>query len=422
VNLIHHIKIGISLAFRLVAANSFATQTIILSKDSQAEDYFGYSAAIDGNTLLVGAHKVDIADEKDAGAAYVYVLGDNGWHQQAKLVAEPFFAGDTLGGNVALKSDMAMLGAMRRDDKGKDSGAVISFVRQSNNWQQKQIITAPDAKPSDAFGQSIALTENYLVIGAPRNDALGEDSGAAYIYKRENDFWHYQTKITANDSKKGDLFGISVAIDGNTILVGADLHDEKAENAGAVYVYVLDRGVWQQEAKLIASDAGKTDIFGVRVALSDNTALISARRDDIDGVGVDAGSAYIFERKGRTWTQKAKLITPDGMADDRFGRGVALSADRAIISAMNHDSNGLDTGAIYVYERESNDWQYKSKITAKVSSPNDKFGWNVGLSDSIAVIATPNYNGNGENSGAVFIQELSRITAKSKEQNTEQNK
>ena len=413
-NLIHHIKIGISLAFILVAANSFATQTIILSKDSQAEDYFGYSVAIDGNTLLVGAHKVDIADEKDAGAAYVYVLGDNGWHQQAKLVAEPFFVGDTLGGNVALKSDMAMLGAMRRDDKGKDSGAVISFVRQSNNWQQKQIITAPDAKQGDAFGQSISLTENYLVIGAPRKDALGEDSGAAYIYKREDDVWHYQTKIIANDGKKGDLFGISVAIDGNTILVGADLHDEKAENAGAVYVYVLDKGAWEQEAKLVASDAGKTDIFGVRVALSNNTALISARRDDIDGVGVDAGSAYIFERKGRTWTQKIKLTSPDGEADDRFGRGVALSADRAIISAMNHDSNGTNTGAMYVYEKAADGWKYTSKITAKVSFPNDRFGWNVGLSENMAVISSPNFNGSGMYSGAVFVQDLNNIRVSNK--------
>ncbi|MBO9490284.1 hypothetical protein J7384_07915 [Endozoicomonas sp. G2_1] len=350
-NLIDITKICICAAFTLVAANSFAKQDIILAKDTKAEDHFGYSAAIDGNTVLIGAHKADIDGVVDVGAAYVYVFGDNGWYQQAKLVAKPFFAEDTVGGKVALKNDIAMLGAMRRDDKGKDSGAVISFERHLNNWNQRQIITAPDAQAGDAFGQSIALSEHHLVIGAPRSDTLGKDSGAAYIYKREKNSWRFQTKITANDGVAGDLFGVSAAIDSNTILIGADLHDEKADNAGAVYAYVLDDNQWRQEAKLIASDGSKTDIFGVRVAISENTALISARRDDVKNMGIDAGSAYIFERKGSIWTEKAKLISPDGKADDRFGRGVALSKDTAIISAMNHDSNGRDTGAVYVYKK-----------------------------------------------------------------------
>ena len=406
----HKIKRYICIALTLVATNSFATQDIILSDDGKAGDYFGYDVSIDGNTALVGAFKADIDGVIDAGAAYVYLLGDNGWKKQAKLFAEPTFADDTLGGKVALKNNVAMLGVSRRDDKGKDSGAVVSFEREVNTWKQRQIFTAPDAKPGDAFGQSITLTKNHLVIGAPRNDALGNDAGAAYIYKRENDTWRYQTKITASDGVTGDLFGISVAIDGNTILVGADLHDEKAENAGAVYVYVLEENKWKQEAKLMASDGGKTDIFGVRVALSENTALVSARRDDTEELGIDAGSAYIFVRDGSTWTQQAKLTSPDGQADDRFGRGVALSSDTAIISAMNHDANGSNTGALYVYKKDSGGWRYSSKLVAKSSMPDDKFGWNVGLSNDVAIIATPNHDAKGKESGAVYIQGLNCIT------------
>lgn len=406
VRLMHKVKLHTCTWLTLVAVNSFAAQNVIFADDGKAGDAFGFSAAIDGKTLLIGASKVDIDGVKDAGAAYVYVLGDNGWHQQAKLVADPAFAGDTLGGNVALKNDVAMLGVMRRDDKGKDSGAVVSFERELNAWKQKHIFTAPDAKAGDAFGQSIALTENFLVIGAPRSDALGNDAGAAYIYKRENDSWLYQTKITASDGAAGDLYGISVAIDGNTILVGADLHDEKAENAGAVYVHVLEKNMWKQEAKLMASDAGKTDIFGVRVALSENTALVSARRDDTEELGIDAGSAYIFVREGSSWTQQVKLTSPDGQADDRFGRGVALSGDTAIISAMNHDANGSNTGAVYVYNKGSSGWRYTSKLIVKHSMPDDKFGWNVGLSNGVVVIATPNHDAKGQESGAVFIQYL----------------
>lgn len=408
--IIHKVKLHICAILTLVAANSFATQSIILAGDGKAGDAFGFSAAIDGTTVLIGAFKADFDGKTDAGAAYVYVLGESGWRQQAKLVAEPAFAEDTLGGNVASNNNVAMLGVSRRDDKGKDSGAVVSFEREVNTWKQRHIFTAPDAQSGDAFGQSIALTKNHLVIGAPRNDALGNDSGAAYIYKREKDSWRFQTKITASDGVAGDLFGISVAIDGNTILVGADLHDEKAENAGAVYVYTLKENKWKQEAKLMASDGGKTDIFGVRVALSKNTALISARRDDTEELGIDAGSAYIFVRDGKNWTQQVKLTSPDGQADDRFGRGVSLSDDTAIISAMNHDANGSNSGALYVYKKGSESWHYTSKFVAKSSMSDDKFGWNVGLSNGVAIVATPNYDAQGQESGAVFIQDLNCIT------------
>ncbi|WP_394221453.1 FG-GAP repeat protein [Alteromonas gracilis] len=403
-------KICINLALTVVTIKCFASQTIILAKDSEAFDNFGYSAVVDGNTLLVGAYKADIEGVADAGAAYVYVLGDHGWTQEAKLVANPHFAEDTLGGNVALSKDTAMLGVMMRDDKGKDSGAVIAFERDKKVWAQTQIITAPDANAGDAFGQSISLTDKYLVVGAPKNDTLGNDAGAAYIFKREQNAWRYQAKIVASDGLAGDLFGVSVAIDDDTIIVGADLHDEIAENAGAVYVFRLSDSQWKQEAKLVAADGGKTDIFGVRVAISEDIAIVSARRDDVEGIGVDAGSAYIFERSGTTWAQKAKLTSPDGKADDRFGRGVALDGNMAIISAMNHDANGADTGAIYVFKNTAEGWSFNSKITAKLSLPNDRFGWNVDLSGDLAVIASPHHDGSGEDSGAIFVQTLSNTS------------
>ncbi|WP_240657355.1 FG-GAP repeat protein [Pseudoalteromonas rubra] len=404
------IKLSVCTILTALAGHSVA-QDRLLANDGRAQDYFGYGAAIDGNTVLVGAHQADVNGIKDGGVGYVYVLGDKGWQQQAKLIASPLFADDTLGGKVVLNNHIAMLGGMRRDDKGEDAGAVVAFERYADKWTQTQIFTAPDAKPGDAFGQSLALTDTTLVIGAPRNDTKANDAGAAYIFHRTGDSWRYHSKIMASDGAAGDLFGIDVAIDGNTIVVGADLHDKTAENAGAVYVYVLEDNQWQQQAKLMASDAGKTDIFGVRVAISGDTALISARRDDVEHLGVDAGSAYIFERTGTRWTQAQKLTSPDGSADDRFGRGVALSGDIAIISAMNHDAQGKDTGALYVYKKHPDGWRYSSKVIAKNAQPGDQFGWNVGLSGGKAVIATPHHDANGKESGAVYVQDLNQYSA-----------
>lgn len=407
--LLFEIVFCIFVAFALIPTNGFASQAFIFADDGKAGDAFGYSAAIDGTTVLVGAHKADMNGVVDSGAAYIYVLSDSGWRQQAKLFANPYISEDMLGGNVALKNDIAMLGVMRRDDKGEDSGAVFSFERHSDSWLQSQVLTAPDARPGDAFGQSIALTDKLLVIGAPRSDSLGTDSGAVYVYKREDGRWCFQAKITASDGAEGDLFGISVAIDEKTVLVGADLHDEKADDAGAVYVFTEGNSQWIQEAKLMANDGEKSDIFGVRVAISEDTALISARRDDIEGTGEDAGSAYIFVRSGGVWRQEVKLTSPDGMADDRFGRGVALSGTTAVISAMNHDANGRDTGAVYVYKRHEGSWQFSSKVLAKNSEPDDRFGWNLSMSDDAAVIVSPNNDINGQESGAIYIQDLGRL-------------
>lgn len=387
-------------------ANGLAGQTKLLADDGKAQDQFGYGVAIDGVTALVGAHNVDIGSADDAGAVYVFRLGLAGWQQEAKLMASPLRAGDTLGGNVALKQNMALLGAIKRDEKGVDAGAVFAFERIAGAWQQTQLLTALDGRAGDAFGQSIALTDRFLVIGAPHSDAPEPDTGAAYVYSRQGNRWQYLSKLTAGDGAKGDLFGISVAIDGETILVGADLNDEKAENAGAVYAFVFDGTSWREQGKLMAQDGGDTDIFGVRVALDGDTALISARRDDVDGIGKDAGSAYIFKRTDGAWVQTQKLISPDGRADDRFARGVALKGETAIISAMHNDEVGENTGAIYIFKSNQSQWNYVSKIVAKDGLPADRFGWNVALSDGKAIVAVPHRDDNGDASGAAYVVDL----------------
>jgi len=401
------LAVGFILVTSLFYSNfAVSEQYKLVANDGLAEDSFGYSVSIDGTTALVGAYKRDEKGVEDSGAAYVYVFSQNGWQLQDKLIANKPKDHDTLGGNVALRGDVAALGVIGRDDIGENAGAVYIFERNSGIWSQKQVLTAFDGKADDSFGQSIALTDNFLVIGAPNSNSPHSKTGAAYVYHRIDNSWKFHSKLTANDGAAGDLFGISVAINKDTLLVGADLNDEVAENAGAVYAYVLSNKQWVHQAKLTASDGANTDIFGVRVALSGDTALISARRDDIERVGVDAGSAYIFERHNGKWTQKQKLLAPDGNADDRFARGVALQNNTAIISAMHHDANGENTGALYVYTQSKGQWAFASKLIAPEGKPQDRYGWNVSLSGSRAMVAAPHRDDNGNNSGAVYVLDL----------------
>jgi hypothetical protein len=395
-----------SLCFMANAATEFSQQKLV-AHDGAAEDFFSFSLAISNDIALVGAFKSD--DEImgiDAGSAYVFTRTKNGWLQQAELTAKEGAASDTLGGNVALFQETAVLGASRHDENGEDSGAAYIFQRSGSIWNQQSTLLANDGAEGDAFGQAIAMSDNTIVIGAPRDDDEGKDSGSVYVFTRKNTTWKQQAKLTAQDGAAGDVFGISVALGDDTILIGADLHDEKATNAGAAYVFTRSGTSWSQQAKLIASDAGETDLFGVRVALSGNTALISARRDDDDIMGVDAGSAYVFVRTGTTWQQQAKLTAPDGAADDRFGRSVAISGDTALISAMHQDDKGANSGSAYIFSRTAGIWSHQANLTADDGAPGDLFGWSAALSNNTALIGATGNDDNGNESGAAYVFEI----------------
>lgn len=390
-------------------AVSSVHQAKLLADDGAANDAFGYDVAMFGDTVIVGATKVD-DDTKgvDVGAAYVFTRSGNRWQQQARLMADDGSASEEFGGKVTLWGDTAIVGVIRDDDdvKGVDSGSAYVFTRSGSRWSQQTKLTANDAAAGDAFGWGIAVAGDTAVIGAPRDDDNGKDSGSVYVFSRTGTGWQQQAKFVSSDGQAGDLFGISIALSGDTILVGADLNDEKAVNAGAAYVFIRTGNRWQQQAKLTAADGAQTDIFGVRVALDGDTALISARRDDDEIMGVDAGSAYVFTRSGTTWQQQAKLTAPDGAADDRFGRSVALVNNTALIGAMHRDDKGQNAGAAYVFTRSGNQWYMKTRLNAQDGAAGDVFGWNVAVSRNYAVIAAMQDDDKGDNSGSAYLFKL----------------
>ncbi len=411
-NINRGVMVFMTLFFLLYASGTAAKpaeQQKLLADDGASEDFFGFSVAISGDTAMVGAFRAD--DENigvDVGAAYIFSRDETTWQQQAKLTASDGAANDTLGGNVAISGETAVAGAIGHDQNGANSGAAYVFTRSGTTWSQQMKLTAADGAEGDAFGQSIALFGDTLVIGAPHDDDKGNGSGSVYVFTRSGTTWNQQAKLTAEDGADGDLFGISVALSQNTILVGADLNDEKAIDAGAAYVFTRSGDSWNQQAKLTAADGAQTDIFGVRVALSGDTALISARRDDHEAIGVDAGSAYIFTRTGNIWRQQSKLTAPDGKADDRFGRDIGLSGDTALIGAMHRDDRGINSGSAYVFKRSGNDWKLQAKHTAADGAAGDLFGWSVALSKNAALIAATRNDDNGIAAGSAYIFDIYR--------------
>ena len=208
-------------------------------------------------------------------------------------------------------------------------------------------------------------------------------------------------------SEAGGRFAWSVAFSGNTALLGAP-SDEVAgkTNAGAVYVFTLSGGTWTQTHRLIAGDASEAAAFGYTVALDGDRALFGATFDDHGGIS-DAGSAYVFERSGATWTQRAKLTAGrDAAANDLFGWSIALDGARALIGSVGHDARGLaDAGSAYVFDLDTgnNRWKQVQKLTASDASFDFYFGWSVALDGDRAVVGVLSDDHSGTDAGSAYV-------------------
>jgi len=377
-------------------------QAQLTASDGAAYDEFGCSVALSGDTAVVGAYVDTVGANANQGSAYVFVRSGTTWSQQAKLTALDGAANDYFGGSVAVSGDTAVVGAYG-DDVGAnaDQGSAYIFVRSGTTWSQQAKLTAADGAASDQFGWSVALSGDAAVVGA-RYDTVGANpsQGSAYIFVRSGTTWSQQAKLTAADGAVNDLFGCSVTISGDTAVVGAR-NDKVGANAyqGSAYVFVRSGTTWSQQAQLTAADGAANDDFGTSIALSGDTAVAGA---DCDTVGANAyqGSAYVFVRSTTTWSQQAKLTAADGAANDYFGQSVAVSGGTAAVGAFGDDVGAsTEQGSAYAYARNGTVWSQQQKLTASDGAASDRFGYSVALSGDTAVVGA-----DGHDVGGIFDQ------------------
>ena len=260
-------------------------------------------------------------------------------------------------------------------------------------------ITASDADVEDRFGESVAVGNGRIVVGAPGDDGNGGGQGSAYIYNLDRT---NETKITASDGAGGDQFGSSVAVGSGRIVVAAPSDDS---GRGAAYIFDFNG---TQLAKITASDAAEYDFFGRSVAVGNNRIVVGATGDDDDGFA--SGSAYIYDLDG---TQLAKITASDGAAYDNFGSGVAVGCGRIVVGSPGDDDNGSDSGSAYIFDL---DGTQLAKITASDAAGGEYFGNKVAIGNGRIVVGSPQDDDNGSFSGSAYIfdldgTQLAKITA-----------
>jgi len=428
------------------------TQAIMLSATAPA----AATVAINGETLSpgtpwqtptlnIGSNVFAIVVSQPGHANRDYtVTVMRGPNQQGSVVGASSTGGDLVGFSVAISGDTLVVGAPNEDsdavgingdgsnDLSNDSGAAYVFVRSGDTWTQQAYLKASNTDVSDEFGRSVAIDGDTIVVGAYHEDSSipgingnGSDNGAsfagaAYVFVRSDGTWTQQAYLKASNPSASDEFGSSVAISGDTVAIGAYLEDsastgvngtqgdESATNAGAVYVFTRDGITWSQQAYLKASNTGANDRFGREVAISGDTLIAGAYFEDSIATGIngdetsngaaDSGAAYIFVRNGLTWSQQAYVKASNTEGADFFGWSVGISGDTVVVGARDESSaattiNGdgtnntaADSGAAYVFVRSGMSWSQQAYLKASNTDPTDRFGWSVSISGDAIVV------------------------------------
>ena len=466
------------------------------------ENRFGDSVNLsaDGSTLVVssrgessgatGINGLQIDRSQPlSGAVYVFVRVNGLWQQQAYIKASNAEVRDLFGSSLGLSADGNTLavGALfedsaatgingdESDNSALSSGAVYVFARQGNVWQQQAYLKASNAGEGDRFGAALSLSAdgNTLAVGAieeasaavginnEQNDDSADYAGAAYVFVRSGSLWQQEAYLKASNTGEFDNFGTATTLsaDGNTLVVGApeeasaaagingDQNDDSQPRSGAVYVFVRNTGLWQQQAYIKASNSEERDQFGNAVSLSadGNTLAVGASGEASTATGVNgeqfdadtfsSGAVYVLVRNDGLWQQQAYVKASNTAVGDSFGAAVSLSADGSTlavgadfedstatgINGDQSDNSQQGAGAVYVFVRSDGLWQQLSYVKASNTEDSllfdgDRFGHAVSLNadgNTLAVGAVDEdsqatgFNGDQGNgastSGAVYL-------------------
>ena len=397
-------NLGASDAMRFT---SFSQAAKLISNDGSSSDQFGWCIGISGDRAVLSSPGSDYVGG-DHGAAYIFRKENGIWVQEAKLLASDGAAGDNFATEVAIDGDTVVVSAWR-DDIGAntDQGSAYIFTRSGITWTQQAKITATDGASDDNFGLTADISGETVLIGAYHADISGRvDQGAAYVFVRNGTTWTQQAKLIANDGITDATLGTGVALEGNSAVVGAHTDSFNSINyRGSAYVFVRSGTTWTQQAKLIASDGESIDTFGRRVAINGDTVLVGASHDDVNG-NMDQGSAYVFARNGTTWTQQAKLVAGDGTTNDQFSfSDLVIKGDTIFVGAFFSDvGSNVNQGSVYVFTRFGSAWQQTAKIIAPDLLAGARFGTGIGLSGNTLIIGA-HYDtiGVNTNQGSAYV-------------------
>jgi FG-GAP repeat len=330
-------------------------------------------------------------------------------------VSEPA-DGENFAYTLSLDGDYALIGAPGAGVALTDSGEAHLFLKSQGGldaWGHIKTLVAEDAGANDYFGSSVSISGDYAVIGAGGENGSGTDRGAAYVFYRNQggaDNWGQVKKLVSGDTADDDGFGYAVAIDGTTIIVGADGEDGSGTDQGAAYIFYKDQGGvddWGQVAKIVSGDPDNVNQFGYALTLKGAYALVGSPRED--GTGADRGAAYLFSRDlggADAWGLVKKVVPSDPTDDAWFATALAIDGTLAVVGSGWDDAGGTNRGSAYVFGRDhggTDNWGQIKKLTASDGRDSDLFGYSVAIDGTSVVVGAGWANAGGTERGQAYI-------------------
>ncbi len=394
-----------------VVIDPWVQEAELAASDGRSYDDLGYSIAVSGNTVVIGAPGASINGQTSQGAAYVFVEPGNGWGnmtQTAKLTASDGNAQDDFGVSVSIDGNTIVVGSPYNNRLG----AAYVFVEPSGGWDnmtQTAKLTASDAVAFDYFGYAVAISGNTVVVGEPRANVAAAFQGAAYVFVKPAKGWGNKTqnaKLTASDGGSDDALGSSVAVSGNTLVAGAPGWPSGLDQ-GAAYLFVKPANGWTnatQTSRMLASNGTAGDELGFSTSISGATAAAGARFKKVRG-NTAQGAAYVYVEPQSGWRvheiENAELTTSDGQAGDELGYSVSVNGTSVLVGAAGATVSGnVGQGAAYLYIQPKGYWKSTNTFNAKLVASDGKaaasFGASVANSNSMLMVgaATATVKGN----------------------------
>ena len=364
--------------------------TALTASDGDVGDNFGYSISLHNDRAIVGAFSDYVNPFLVGGAAYIYEWDGTAWSETQKIGSSIPGRHSYFGLDVAMYGDRALVAARDEDDfVGPTFKAVVyAFEWDGTSWVETEIIDIPEPDDINEWeGEikhiSVSLYGDRALVGAGWFDFSDFTShGAAFIYEWDGSAWIQTASLMPSAGVVGNTFGADVSLHKDLAVVSA-LHQDPG---GAAYVFEWDGLTWNEIATLTPSDGETPDDFGVSVAIQGDRALIGAENNKVNGVFIQ-GAAYMFERDGDTWSETAKLTAKSGAEEDYFGTSVAMDGDLVVIGNRRSDEIGItDAGSAVVFEFDGTEWVEYTSLHENYSNMDNQFGRGVAISGNQVLV------------------------------------
>jgi len=396
--------------------------TVLPNDPNTDDDNYGFSVSIDGNYAVVGATHY----HNKTGCAYVLHFNGREWITLGRLTASDGDYYDELGYSVSISANEIVIGSINAKNKfGERGGAAYIFSKPVDGWHdmnETAKIVSNDGRSNDAYGASVDISNDQVVVGAPGHYYYNQYSGSVYVYTKPVIGWKDTTetaRLITTDINDG--IGGTVSISGNLIITGAVDDDDNGARSGSAYLFERPAGGWvdtTQTAELLPSDGKSSAYFGKSVSCFENCVVVGANGlSESVGNGIYIGSAYVFEKPNSGWkdtTEIAKLIPSTHVFEENFGSSVDISENRIVIGTNPYNYHNVKIGSVYIYLKENGKKWISGTESVKINSPNgvtdDKFGTAISLShDNLLVGAYMDDFSTNENSGSVFFYKQDKL-------------